>query len=240
MKLRTTIMWAAIGISALANTAQASIIYSISPGPTALAPGGSGAVDVLLTNTGSSSISVGTFTFEVSSSSSAINLTGADFNTAPQTYLFSGKPLDQALSLSLNYTAGQTLDAWDSCGAGCGVTVGAGQSFALGRIFISVSSLAEASYTLSFTNSSGINSLSDAANPPDSITIDSLQSGTIVITPEPPTAILTFAALMLLGVGFRKGGSQEPGVRRQKPGRKPVVRRVPISIYERPAMAAQF
>lgn len=200
----------------LCAPARADIIYSISPATVDATAGDVGdSFDVLLTNTGASAISVAAFDFEVQVTDSDITLTGADFNTGATPYIF---PLSDSFvalnSLTLNFTSGSYLDGSDATNDATDVTVGAGDTVALGDVLFNVAAGATPgpfAVAFSCTPTPGVladcNNLADAEG--DLISVDTFDSGTIQISstsavPEPSTALPLAAALLAATVFVRK------------------------------------
>lgn len=188
--------------AALAPTASAAVIFSIVPITPIAHPGDTGdALEVLLTNTGPSAISVASFTFGVTTKpvDSDITFTSADFSTS-DTYIFFGNSFDQSVPTSLNVTSGTSLTASDTTADATAVTINSGGSFALGRVLYNVAlSAAPGSFTADFTTNPGDNSLADASEA--NVPIDNLVSQTIPIqqvVPEPGTPLLVMGAMLVL------------------------------------------
>jgi hypothetical protein len=186
-------------VSLLCAPARADLILSIAPFSISATPGDVGdQFDVVLTNSGPSSISVGQFNFEVSVANANITLTGADFSTVAFTYIFAGHSVDQDIPLTLNFTSGQTLDANDIYDTALsGVTFAPGESLSLGRVEFDVSPAAPpAPIAVSFTGTPSVadsNNLSDGVN---LIPITTFSDGVINVSggsgsvPEPSSFLL--------------------------------------------------
>lgn len=198
MKHTSVILTAACLAGVFCSQVQASTILSFQPSPVLAMPGDTGdAFNVLLTNTGPSSIFVQSFSFEVTVASADITFTGADFSTTPG-YIFAGDSFDQinGFPLNLPITNPQVLDASDLTNDFAGVTIGSNQSFSLGRVLFNVSPTAAfGPIALSFTGGSNSNSLADPTGAP--INIDTLSDTDLNVTPEPSSFLL-----MLAGVAF--------------------------------------
>src|SRR5205807_9645410 len=123
---------------------------------------------------------------EILASSADVTFTDATTATVSQPYIFSGNSLfgpDIVTS-----SPGQTLDASDFVATPLSsTTIAAGGIFGLGRIFFDVSPSATVPETVTVSFNAGNSSLSDANG--NSIAIDSFQSGTIDVVPEPSAAI---------------------------------------------------
>jgi hypothetical protein len=202
-------IWAA---GLFCTPARASTLFSIDLVTLSANPGDVGdAFDVVLTNAGPSSITVASFDFEVSVTDPDITLTGADFSTVADPYIFAGDSVDEDLSLPLNFTSGSTLDANDTYDiANAGVTLASGESLALGEVLFDVADPATPGpFTISFTGGLGEfgnNNLSDAYS--NAINVDYATSGAITVnplvtTPE-PSAALPLAGVLLIGAFFIK------------------------------------
>ena len=194
-------------MSLLWSPMHAGTVLSIQPGTSSANPGGSGAFNVVLTNTGTSGVSIGGFAFQVSVASPDITLTGADFSSVP-TYIFAGHSFDMDFSLPLNTDSGATLDAIDSYDVALsGIILGAGQSLGLGEVFFSVANpAATGPFPVTFTGSPTIgsnNDLGDANG--NTFAIDSFVNGSIDIVPEPTSLLLMAAGTAgLLGLRRRR------------------------------------
>jgi hypothetical protein len=200
----------------LCSAAHGTTILSIQPAVVPAIAGDTGdSFDVVLTNSGPSSISVAAFSFEVSVTDPDITLTSADFSTALP-YIFAGDSFDATNGFPLNTTSGQTLDASDLTNDGAGITVAAGQSFGLGHVLFDVAPNANpGAFPLTFTGGAGANNLSDPNG--NNIPIDAFTSAVIVITspvaavPEPSYFLPLLAGLAVLAY-MRKRAGAHPAV----------------------------
>jgi hypothetical protein len=212
-----------ICLPAHADTATATTEYSIYPGTITASPGGTGAFDVLFTNTGSASLSVAAFSFEVSVDDPDITLTYADYSTVAggPAYIFTGDSLFQDISSPLEFCnlanlscPDQTLDAADVTADALGITVGAGGSADLGEVFFSVApgatpgvGVANLTFTGEVSDIANANNLADPSG--DAIIVDSFTGGTITIAspvPEPPSLLLALSgmAVAMIAASARK------------------------------------
>lgn len=216
------ILAASCAVGLFCSSARADIIFSIEPTSTTANLGDTGdSFDVVMTNSGSSAISVSAFDFEVAVDAgvagySDITLTGADFNTGATPYIFPlSNSFDSQNGLTLNIDSGQYLDASDATNDGTGVTIGAGDSVALGDVLFDVSATATpGSIPVTFSafidgvlaDENNLAGPCSCAGGYETINVDEFESGTIDIqtpsaVPEPSTA-LPLAAAILLGSWF--------------------------------------
>jgi hypothetical protein len=189
----------ALILTATSQLVAAGITISLTPASaTAGSTGNSFEVD--LTNSGSSSVTVGGFSFELSIANPNISLTSA--NTATTAiYVFSGDSLfGPNISTS---SPGQIMDASDIDSIlMTGTTINPGSTFGLGRVFFDVSANATPSVTPVNISTFPNTSLSDSLG--NNLPIDVLSAGRITIAgttvPEPSSFLLFFiAAVVLLG-----------------------------------------
>jgi hypothetical protein len=187
-------------VCAPAHASTIRALFSILPATVYANPGDVGdAFDVILTDGGPGSISVQSFSFEVSVTDPAITLTGANFSTTPDSYIFAGDSFDIDTSSALNTDSGQTLDASDLTNDGLGITLTSGESLALGQVLFNVAgNAAPGPLAVSFTGGTNFNNLSNPSG--GNIPILSLTGDTIDVAPEPASAFLLGGALCLLGV----------------------------------------
>ncbi len=179
--------------------ARAAAILSIQS-VIASSPSAGNAFDVVLTNTGPSSITLGAFSFELTTADANITFTSATTGTILFAYVFSGHSLfGPTISTS---APGQTIDASDNFDTPImGAAIGAGISVGLGRVFFDVAPGDSAgAKAVNFTAFPGT-TLSD--NLGGNITFNS-SPGTITVVssavPEPSTlmlALLGFPVMVL-------------------------------------------
>jgi hypothetical protein len=152
-------------------------------------------LDVLLTNTGPSSVSIGGFFFGFQTADTDINFTDVTISTVAATYIFAGNSL-----LGPDLTgpmSGQSVNTGDLA-AGPAATVGSGSTVGLGHVLFSVAPGAvPGAHALTFVPAQ--TSLSDAAGAP--VTINTLQGGTVTIasTVPEPSFLLPLALVLLIG-----------------------------------------
>lgn len=203
-----TLITAYAGVLAC-SSARADMIFSIQPSTVTAAPGDIGDVlDVVLKNTGLSSISVQSFAFEVSVSDPDITFTGANFSTALP-YIFAGNSFDVNNSLPLDADGpGQVVDGSDLTNDFTGVTLASGQSLALGHLLFNVSPSAVTGLVpVSFTGPTVSNSLSDPSG--GNIPLGTPSGGNINVsnvstTPEPSSIFLMVVGMAGMGAWSRR------------------------------------
>jgi hypothetical protein len=215
MKLALGIFIASCATALLCSPARADVIYSIDPVTTSANPGDVGdAFDVVLTNSSDATgnLSVDGFFFEVTVADTDITLTGADYSTSAFPYIFpAADSFDQIYSAGLSFTGidttAQTLQAGDLTNDGANVVLTPGESLALGEVLFNVAPGATPGpFTVSFTGSTGVANLNDLAGATSPTTfvlinVDTFDSGTITVAPEPNTA-LPLAGALLIGAFF--------------------------------------
>lgn len=183
------------------SAARAALVLDIQS-VNAVSGSSGNALDVTLTNTGPSSVTVGGFSFEISTPTPNINFTDATTATTTAPYIFGTHSL---FGPSIATSTGQTLDASDTYSViGSGATVDAGATVGLGHaIFDVAAGTPSGPITVSFT-AGPLTSLSDPMG--KLLTIDTLNSGVITVTettnpvPEPP-GLISLGAVMLFSLG---------------------------------------
>jgi hypothetical protein len=184
------------------GAARADLVLNIQS-VTVLAGSSGDTLDVTLTNTGPSAVTVGGFTFEISTPTPNINFTQATTATTTAPYIFDGQSL---LGPIISTSTGQKLDASDLFKViGSGATIGAGVTLGLGHaIFNVAAATAGGPITVSFTPPPTTSlSTPTGANIP----ITTLNTGTITVIPtaipEPSVTVLAGVAV-LVGLGARR------------------------------------
>ena len=157
-------------------------------------PASAGAFDVIVTNTGSSAVTINSFSFEVNSTSSQVNFSDATTGTAA-TYIFDG---NSAFGPTINTTSGQSLQASDFTTDIAGTSLGGGASLGLGHVDFTVTGVLSSAVTVTLS-AFPITSL--GGPPPDNanIPITTLQSGRIspgsTTVPEPSSLMCAALAI---------------------------------------------
>lgn len=185
---------------AAVNSAKGSILFLVQS--TVAAPGSmNNAVDVLITDQGPNAVDIGGFSWEITVSGAHVTLNSATTATVLP-YIFAGNSaFGPVISTS---SPGQTMDASDFVAVvNSSTTIGAGQTFGLGRLFFDVSPSAMNNEVLTLAFNPANSSLSDANGSP--VTINTFQSGTITITsvtsvPEPGTGITVISLLIVFAI----------------------------------------
>ncbi len=192
---------AAVLLLAAARPARAGIVVSVQD-VTAQAGSTGNTLEVDVSNTGSLSVDISAFSFEISvASGSGVTFTGASDNTSLQTYVFSGNSLFGPIITKPGTTPGTTLDASDIATTGS-TSLAGGETLGLGLGSFDVTgSTPTGPVTVTLT---GYPSTSLTASNTSNIPIDTLNNGTITITPSavPEPSSLVSAALGLLGAGW--------------------------------------
>jgi len=177
----------ALGIIAPAS-ARADL--SVTVQSVIVAPNSTGnSFDVTLTNTGPSAVSVGGFSFEITTTAAGINFTSATTATTIDPYVFAGHSL---FGPTINTTSGSTLDASDNYDVqASGITLAAGATVGLGHVFFDIGTT---SGTVTLTPAPAT-SVSDAGG--HNLPISSYVGGTITFSsvPEPSSVLCVLAAL---------------------------------------------
>jgi hypothetical protein len=202
--MRTHFLKSALGFAGIAilltlgaTRAEASLIF-LAPTIDAL-PGTTGTFDILLENTGPSSVAVGGFSFGISTTNPSILFTDATINTVSAPYIFGTDSLfgpDIALP-----PPGTSLTANDNPASVGSYDVAAGATVGLGNVSYSISSTSpfgEFAITFAgFPTSALVNSAGA------DIPITTLSNGSFEVTPEPSSILLALGGL-LAGLSLRK------------------------------------
>jgi len=182
---------ASAGVSVFAAVSVLGAGVTISLTPATASAGSSGdAFDVDLINMSSAPITVGAFSFQLSTANTNITFTGATTSTAA-TYVFSG---NSAFGPDIGAASGQNLSGSDLAATPLsGTAVGVGDTFGLGHVLFDVSAgAASGTFPVDLAVFPDT-SLSDPSG--NNIPIDTLLPGEITIpnagtAPEPSSLIL--------------------------------------------------
>jgi hypothetical protein len=154
-------------------------------------------MEATLANTGPSPVNIGAFNFGFSVSNTHITFTQVDIFTTPSAYIFAGHSFLGPI-ISFNGT-GQSMEAGDVYDVpNSGITLAAGNTVGLGRIFFNIDATAPSSVNPVVLNSSQTN-LSDSAG--GNVPVTTLNNGSITIigaaspVPEPATVLLAGISL---------------------------------------------
>jgi hypothetical protein len=154
------------------------------------------ALDVTVTSTGPDTVTVGSFAFELTVTTSDITFTSATTGTTTVTYIFSGNSL---FGPTISTSSGQTLDASDTFATiGSGTTLGPGGTLStagLGHVFFDVSAGAPSGPIAVTLTPFPTTSLSDPSF--NDIPITHLVNGQITVSPVPEPATFWPTALGL-------------------------------------------
>lgn len=191
-------IWAWAGVAGLlmfaTSRADAGLVV-LSPTFSAAA-GSSGTFDILLTNTGVSSVSIGGFSFGISTTNGGITFANATIATAA-TYIFAG---DSLFGPNITIASGTSLTASDNPALATSFPVAGGATVGLGHVSYSIASGATTGPFI-LTLSPIATALADAVG--GNVPINTLSSGTITVTsttvtPEPATVGLGCIGLACL------------------------------------------
>jgi hypothetical protein len=192
--------------------ARAGLIVSVES-VTANAGSTGNALDVTLTNTGPSAVTISGFSFEVSVGTSNVTFTEANISTTVP-YIFQGESLFGPV---ISTGIGKSLPASDVFAiSGSGATVGAGTEVGLGHVLFDVSALAPSGPVVVSLVPFPTTTLADPSG--NNIIIDSLNNGTITVIsgtviPEPSTIVLAITGIPAVAwfVRLRRRRSGKPG-----------------------------
>ena len=196
--LRTALGFAGAVILLTLGAARAEAdLVLLSPTVDAL-PGTTGTFDILLENTGSSSVSIGGFSFGISTTDPSILFTNATINTVSGPYIFG---IDSLFGPNIALTTGTSLTANDNPASVGSYAVAAGATVGLGNVSYSIANASpygQFDITLSPFPTSA---LADAGGA--NIPITTLTNGSFEVTPEPSSKLQTLVGL-LAGLRLRK------------------------------------
>lgn len=201
IKMRNVVVLATAlaSVVLLAPPVRAEFIFSLQPVITATGGSTGNSFDVLLTNTGPATATIGGFSFGITAADAVINFTEANVSTTVDTYIFSGG--DSLFGPTISTLTGQTLEASDFS-ASSGTAFGAGDTFGVGHILFDVASGATPGPIAVTFEEFPITSLSDADGNDVAFTT---VGGAITITspntvPEPSTEVFLAGAFAALAI----------------------------------------
>jgi len=162
-------------------------------------PSSNDTLEITLTNTGPTALSLGSFSFEIEVTDSHVAFTSATTGTGAA-YVFAG---NSTFGPTISTSApGQTLDASDLWAGAGGALVGAGATVGLGHVVFDVSAGALPGAITVTLSPFPATSLADSAGSP--ITIDSLVNGSIAISSVPEPSALAFTLLGLAALTWAR------------------------------------
>ena len=178
---------------------RADVIIS-APSVTAL-PGSSGDFDILVTNTGTSAVPVGAFTFDISTASSTVDFTGASTITTAAEYIFAGNSFDAINGFPLATRTRQELTASDVPENAGQDILNAGISRSLGKVFYTIAPSATFTEVDIVFSRNGTSISDEYGNPVPATTVH----GQIALAPEPRQTAIVLACLgVLILFGMRE------------------------------------
>jgi hypothetical protein len=145
------------------------------------APGTSGTFDIVLQNTGAASISIGGFSFGVSTTNPGVTFSSATISTTAAAYIFGA---DSLFGPDITIASGTSLSASDNPASVASYNVAGGATVGLGHLSYAISGAATPG-TLTLSLSPSATALADQNGNP--IKIDALTDGSVSVTgtPEP-------------------------------------------------------
>ena len=187
----------AMGLLILGGGRAEAALIVLAPSITAAA-GSSGAFDIVLQNTGGASVSIGGFSFGISTTNAGILFTGATIFTVP-TYIFAGDSINGPGPLVFTTSSGMSLIASDNPLLATSFPVAAGATVGLGHVSYSISAGA-ASGPFAITLTPAATSLSSAAGA--NIPITTLTNGSLTVTATPEPASMGMFGMFVLASGL--------------------------------------
>ena len=180
--------------------AQAALVLEVE-NATALAGSSNNSFDVVLENTGPSSVTIAGFSFALTSSS---RVTYTDVTTATALpYIFNGNS-DFAPDIVISAGAGAVSAGDNYATPNAGFTLAADTTVALGHVLFNIGAGGAASIPVDISPASDDTELTSPAGAP--ITITTLEDGTIMVTtvPEPSSLVLATGVLGVFGLVLKR------------------------------------
>lgn len=202
---------AGVAVVLMWATARAEAALIVMSPTFSAAVGSSGTFDIVLTNTGAGSVSIGGFSFGISTTNSGITFTSATIATAA-TYIFIG---DSLFGPDITITSGASLIASDNPFIATSFPVAGGATVGLGHVSYSIANGATTG-PFQLTFSPLATSLADGLG--NAVAIGTLSSGTINLTssaatPEPGTIGLGGIGLACL-IAIKRRVSEKSRIRK--------------------------
>ena len=195
-KFRSLLIPCIIGLMLLTATSLASAGLIVSVNSVNATPTSTGnAFDVVLTNTSSTSTTIGGFSIGLTTLNPNITFTSVTIDTALP-YIFAGHSgvINLLMLSSIDTTVGTSVQASDFYDIGLsGATIGAGQSVGLGHVIFDVGTITPIPTVITATLDTNQTTLSDADGNP--VTVNSFVDGAISI-PEPSAMALAILGLV--------------------------------------------
>jgi hypothetical protein len=181
--------------------AQAASLPTISFTTVTAAPGSTGNIlELVLTNTSASSITIDTFDFQITTTDPDITFTGADISTAMAPYIFLGNSFDINNGFPFLISV-SPFHAGDSADNGVGTTIGVNAVVGLGRVFFNVApNAAQGGFAIHLTPDPGTALANQGVGIPATLVDGEI---TIASAPEPATLGLLFGGVALMFVRRR-------------------------------------
>lgn len=191
------------GFMLAAPRSHAALIFSVQPTGSYSAGSTGNILDIVLTNTDGSAVTISGFSFGITSPTPNISFTAVSTSTNPA-YVFAGNSLFGP-DISVSSLPGQSLSAQDLHDTDF-ATVASGATVGLGHVTFDIApGTAAGPILLSFVANES--SLADGTSPSPSSLAFQLTNGTINVTeaaiPEPATVALTALGLLTLGLRTR-------------------------------------
>jgi hypothetical protein len=198
---RSAALALALAWFAWATPARAELILGITTN--SFTPGSAtNSLDVTLTNTGNTDMTIAGFSFEITAASSDVTFSDVTVDTVSVFYIF-GTNSSFAPDITLDSNNDQTISGADNfTTAKEGSVLAAGQTLGLGNVLFALSSstpMTPIDITFTLFPFTGVNDQYGAALPFD--LASNLDISPAIVVPEPPMIVLLVSGL-LVGTGF--------------------------------------